>query len=68
MKEGILTAMIASQFNLDQRLAELLETGPASYQTRHASSASASLASRLGAAIRSIFGGQAARTTRLAAN
>ena len=61
--------MIASQFNLDQRLAELLEIGPASNQNPHAARQSASTAARLGAALRSLFAGTtASRPARIAAH
>ena len=61
--------MIASQFNLDQRLAELLETGTANHQAPRTNRRSASTAARLGAALRSLFSGTAAgRPARIAAH
>jgi len=60
--------MIASQFNLDQRLAELLETGPATFQTPHATRQSASMTARLGAILRSVFGATSTRPARVAAH
>ena len=61
--------MIASQFNLDQRLAELVETGPATFQAPRAARQSASASARLGAILRSVFGGTTtARPARVAAH
>ena len=48
--------MIASQLILDQRIAELHETGTREYADQAASGTSASTASRIAAAIRSLFG------------
>jgi len=59
--------MIASQFNLDQRLAELLEIGPATYQTQRTTRQSASAAARFGAALRSLFA-TSNRPARIAAH
>lgn len=59
--------MIASQFNLDQRLAELLHTRTTEYADQAAAHASASPASRIGAILRSLVGGTSARRPARAA-
>jgi hypothetical protein len=61
--------MIASQFNLDQRLAELQQTRTTEYADQASGHASASPASRIGAILRSLVGGTpASRTVRAAAH
>lgn len=51
--------MIASQFNLDQRLAELQQSRGTEYADQ-ATAPAASTASRIGAILRSLVGGAAA--------
>lgn len=60
--------MIASQFNLDQRLAALLQTEPGRHPVQLPARESASAISRIAAAVRSLVGGSSAgRPARAAA-
>ena len=61
--------MIASQFNLDQRLAELQQARTTEYADQATGHASASPVSRIGAILRSLVGGTSSgRTVRAAAH
>ena len=61
--------MIASQFNLDQRLAELQQTRSTEYADQAAGREPASPLSRIGAILRSLFAGASAeRPFRAAAH
>ncbi len=61
--------MIASQFNLDQRLAELQQARATEYADQPAGHASATPVSRIGAILRSLVGGgTASRPVRAAAH
>ena len=61
--------MIASQFNLDQRLAELQQTRTTEYADQATGHAPASPVARIGAILRSLVGGtNAGRTVRAAAH
>jgi hypothetical protein len=61
--------MIASQFNLDQRLAELQQTRSTEFADQAAGRESASSLSRIGAILRSFIAGPAAeRPSRAAAH
>ena len=60
--------MIASQFNLDQRLAELQQSRTTEYADQAAGHTPASPVSRIGALLRSLVGGApAGRAVRAAA-
>ncbi|HUG30512.1 MAG TPA: hypothetical protein VMQ65_08390 [Candidatus Limnocylindria bacterium] len=52
--------MIASQFNLDQRLAELHESRSTEFADQAAARETASPVARVGAVIRSLIGGASA--------
>ena len=61
--------MIASQFNLDQRLAELQQTRATEYADQAAGHSPASPLARIGAILRSLVGGgSVGRTVRAAAH
>jgi hypothetical protein len=61
--------MIASQFNLDHRLAELQPPRTIEYADQAVGYTAASLVSRIGAILRSLVGGSNnGRTVRAAAN
>lgn len=60
--------MIASQLNLDERLAELLQTRITEYADQAAAHETASPVARVGAFLRSLVGGASATRTARAAS
>ena len=61
--------MIASQFNLDQRLADLRGSRSTEYADQASAHGSASAVTRIGAILRSLIGGnEAGRPARAAAH